>query len=77
MSELLELLNKTCPNIDFSRNDLISSGVIDSLCFVKLVTAIENHYSIEIDIMNIEPEDFESADNILALVNKYINQDEQ
>ena len=77
MSELLELLNKICPNIDFSKKDLISSGLIDSLTFVKIVTALEDHYSFKLDIMNIEPEDFESVDNILALVNKQKDKDEQ
>ena len=70
MDELLEILKGACPNIDFSKKDLISSGAIDSLSFVNIISAIEEKLNISLDIMSIGPDDFESIESILELVNK-------
>ena len=70
MDELLEILKNACPSIDFSKKDLISSGTIDSLSFVSIISAIEEKLNITLDIMSIEPDDFESIESILELVNK-------
>ena len=68
MDELLEILKGACPNIDFSKKDLVSSGAIDSLSFVNIIAALEEKMGVTLDIMSIEPDDFESVESIYKLV---------
>ncbi len=49
---------------------LIESGVIDSLGIMKLIGFLEDHLNVTIDDMELSPENFSSIDAITALVEK-------
>lgn len=69
MEELMEILCRTCPAIDFDNEDsLIDDGILDSLDLVTLVTALMDEYDIEISVDDLLPENFNSAEAILALI---------
>lgn len=69
MNELLTLLTEICPAIDFEhQTDLIDSGAIDSFEIVSIVSALMEHYDIELDVEDLLPENFNSAEAILRLV---------
>jgi acyl carrier protein len=47
---------------------LISSGLIDSLSILKLISRIEQRLGIKIPTGNLQPDDFESVDWIVDTV---------
>jgi acyl carrier protein/D-alanine--poly(phosphoribitol) ligase subunit 2 len=53
---------------------LISSGYVDSFSMVSLLVFLENKFRIKIPPSKATPEAFDSVNNIVALVNQYLNQ---
>ncbi len=53
---------------------LISSGYVDSFSMVSLLVFLENKFNIKIPPSKATPEAFDSVNNIVALVNQYLNQ---
>ena len=49
-------------------DQLIESGIIDSLGIMKLIGFIEDSLSVQIDDMELIPENFSSVDAISSLV---------
>ena len=71
MSELMEILEELRPDVDFeNETGLIANGILDSFDIVSLVTALNEAYEIEIKPNDLVPENFNSAEAILALVEK-------
>ena len=69
MEELMEILEELRPDVDFeNETGLIDNGILDSFDIVSLVTALNDAYDIEIKPNNLVPENFNSRDAILALV---------
>jgi acyl carrier protein len=52
---------------------LISGGYVDSFSMVSLLVFIENKFKIKIPPAKATPQAFDSVNNIVALVNQYIN----
>ncbi len=71
MEELLELLKECLPTVDFStEKTLVSNKTIDSMDLVNVIYALETHYDISIEYDMICEENFDSAEAILALVQR-------
>ena len=69
MQQLINLLKSVNPNIDYeNERGLISDGVIDSLSFVMIFTAIAEKYGIDIPLEEMKSENFDSADAMLKLI---------
>jgi acyl carrier protein len=49
---------------------LISSGLIDSLSILKLISRLEKKLGIAIPTDNLQPDDFESVDGIVETVQR-------
>jgi len=52
---------------------LISSGYVDSFSMVSLLVFLENKFKIKIPPSKATPEAFDSVNNIVALVNQFLN----
>ena len=71
MNELITLLEKNCPGIDFRGSDaLIDDGILDSLDLVTIVSALMDAYDITITVDELLPENFNSVEAIYALVER-------
>lgn len=71
MKELLEILETCCPDIDFEHETaLIDDGILTSLDIVMIVGELNDAYDISITVDELEPENFNSAEAILALVER-------
>lgn len=46
--------------------DLFSIGLIDSMGFTELITAIESHFDVEISLESIDPERLYTLEGICA-----------
>lgn len=71
MKELLEILETCCPDVDFEHETaLIDDGILTSLDIVMIVGELNDAYDISITVDELEPENFNSAEAILALVER-------
>ena len=71
MEKLLEILASLHPDVDFENTeDLIDDGILDSLDIVTLVTEINSEFDVTIPAEEIVPENFNSADAIMAMIER-------
>lgn len=71
MEQLLQILEQTCPGIDFAGSDrLIDDGILDSLDIVTLVTVLMDEYDVEISVDDLLPENFNSVQAIHDLIER-------
>lgn len=53
--------------------DLIATGILDSFDLVKLVVELEDAFDIEIDVQEVIPDHFQTANRIVQLVESRIS----
>ena len=71
MEELLEVLKRVKPGVDFENNhNLIDEEVLESFDIVSIVAAINEEFDIQITAKDIVPENFNSIEEMYALVEK-------
>lgn len=71
MEEIFKMLSEIKPEFDFTdSDDFMEEGLLDSFDIITLCGMLEEHYGIEIDGLDIVPENFSSAETIKALVKK-------
>lgn len=69
MEELLELLERVRPGVDFENEKyLVDGAVLNSFDVVMIIGELNEHYDIDIAVDDILPENFNSAEAIWALV---------
>ena len=56
--------------VDDPTMDLFDSGLVDSLAFVDLVAALETEFDTQIDLLDVDLEDFQSIQAIAGFVAK-------
>ena len=67
--KLLEILTDICPDADFeNEEELIDDGLIESLDIVAIVSEIMVEFDVEINVDDLLPENFNSVDAILELI---------
>lgn len=71
MEEIVKILEEMRPEFDFRGSDnFIEDGYLDSFDLVTLISEIEEKYGISIDGLDIVPENFETVEAIVKLINK-------
>ena len=71
MEQLIEIMQNLHPDVDFETYDgLVDDGILDSLDIVTLITEINCTFDVSIPAEEIIPENFASADAILALIER-------
>ena len=71
METILGILGDIRPEFDFrTSGDYLRDGMLDSLDVVMLVSALDRHFGISIDGVQITPENFRNMDAIVALLRK-------
>ena len=69
MEELIKLLSETIEGVDFENEDrLMTDKIISSIDLTEIIAEIEDHYDIEIDMEYMIPENFESAQAMLNMI---------
>ena len=68
-NKLIAILEDIVPGVDFeAETDLIDDGILESLDIVSIVNEIMVQFDVEISVDDLLPENFNSADAILALI---------
>jgi len=71
MDELLSILKGICPKVDFvNEKKLIDDGILDSFDIISIVNELNEHYDIEIDVDDLEPDNFNTVEAMLELIEK-------
>jgi len=71
MEELIKLLAKRHPDIDFTaHNSLIDDGVLTSFDIVSIIAEVSDLFDVVIPPLEIVPENFNSAAALHALIVK-------
>ena len=69
---VLEILQDVVPDVDFeNETNLISDSIVDSFAVVAMVNELNDILDIDIPSREILPQNFETLDAIVALVEKY------
>lgn len=72
MSKLMEILNDVRPGCDFENStNFLDDGFFDSLSIVTILTRIEEICDIEIDIIDIDEDDFASEESLFKMVERF------
>lgn len=67
--QILKLCEEVLPHIDFTASDkLVDDGILDSISIITLVSELSIEFSVEFDLANLEPENINSIDAIVATV---------
>lgn len=71
MEELLKILSGIRPDVDFANEKkLIDDGILDSFDIISIVGELNDHYDIEIDVEDLEPDNFNTVEAMLDLITK-------
>ena len=71
MNEIIEILSDLHPDIDFeTAKNLVDNKILDSFDIVSLIAEINDNFDVAISAEEITPENFNSAENIWALVER-------
>lgn len=71
MKELMEILEDLLPGILLEgRTDLVESGDLDSMTILNLISDISDEFDVEIPVSEVVPENFQSPEAIMALIEK-------
>lgn len=69
MDELMQILTETCPGVDFdAETALVDDGILESLDIVTIVSEIMDVFDVELSVDDLIPENFNSAQAIMALI---------
>ncbi len=71
--KLMNILAEICPEVDFdSETALIDDGLLESLDIVMIVTEVMQEFGVELTVDDLLPENFNSADALLSLIESRI-----
>ena len=71
MEELLRIMSEVRPDIDFeTETRLIDDEMLDSLDIVAIVTDVNDEFDVEINVNDLLPENFNSAEALYELIQK-------
>ncbi|WP_042705924.1 acyl carrier protein [Methanomicrobium mobile] len=69
MEKILEILKTLHPEYDYEKStNYLDDGLLDSFDIIALVTELEDNFNIDIDPIEIIPNNFESMNKIKSFV---------
>ena len=67
--KLLKILTETCPGVDLQQETaLIDDGILESLDIVTIVSEIMDEFEVELNVEDLLPENFNSLEAMLELI---------
>ncbi len=71
MEKILELLSEIRPDVDFvNEKKLIDDHILDSFDILSIVSAFNEEFDIEIDVEDLEPDNFNTVQAMKELIEK-------
>ncbi len=76
LEKVIEILQGIREDVDYeAETALIDDGILDSFDIVGLVSELNDEFEVEINVDDLTPANFNSAENIVELIRKL--QDEE
>lgn len=69
LQERLGLLGLDVSDVDANDN-LVANGVLDSFSFLEFIASIEDAFSIELDLGDMDPSEFSSVNGLVSIITK-------
>lgn len=74
MGRLIEILNDIRPDVDFAgETGLMDDGILDSFDIVSIISELNDEYEINIRVNELIPENFNSVEAIMKMVERLKN----
>lgn len=74
--KILEILKEVKPGVEFEgKTDLIDAGVLASFDIISLVAELNDEFDIEISVVELIPENFNSISAIAKMVQRLEDED--
>ncbi len=71
MEELLKIMSGIRDDIDFTKETkLIDDELLDSFDIISIVSEVNEQFGVEINVDDLLPENFNSAEALYALIKK-------
>lgn len=75
MDQLMNILEELKPDVDFDTcTTLIDDGYLDSFDILSIVSELNEAFDIEITPRDIVPENFNSAEALMDMVNRLLEE---
>ena len=75
MDELLSIMSGIRDDIDFTKETkLIDDELLDSFDIISIVSEVNEHFGVEINVDDLEPENFNTVEATLSLIEKLQNE---
>ncbi len=69
--KLMKILKDLRADVDFEKEKkLIDDGILDSFDIVSLVSELNDEFDVEINVMDLEPENFNTVESMIELIQK-------
>lgn len=74
--QIIAILENMKPGVDFEKQTrMIEDHVLESMEILQLVSDLSDEFDIEITVMHIKPEHFQSVEAICDLVEQIMGED--
>ncbi|MCF0228510.1 MAG: acyl carrier protein [Parasporobacterium sp.] len=74
MDRLLKIMSEVRPDLDFEIEDkLIDDDILDSFDIIAIVSEVNFEFDIELNVNDLKPENFNSAEALYDLIIKVQN----
>lgn len=74
---MIELLKSIKDDVDFENcKTLIDDGILESFDILQIISELNDAYDISIPAKDIIPDNFNSAEALLAMVNRLLEDEE-
>lgn len=71
LEKLVAILHDEVPGVDFMKEkNLVDDEILTSLDIIGIVTSISLNFNIDLDVDDIVPENFNSIDDMLEMINR-------
>lgn len=75
MEQLIRIMSEIRPDIDFETADmLIDDDILDSFDIISIVSEVNDQFGIEINVNDLLPENFNTAEALYELITKMQNE---
>ena len=76
MEQILEILKSVRSDVDFAHETkLIDGGILDSFDIISIVSAFNEAFDIEIDVEDLEAENFNTIEAMQQLITRLQNEE--